>query len=387
MTRRTALRAVLPALAVACVVGGLLPGPDLAELWTRIWPILLFVTAMTVVTDLLFYAGVFERVISASARLARGRVLALWLVTVLLAVSCTVFFSLDTTAVLLTPLVVLLARRAGLPPLPFAITIVWLANTASLLLPVSNLTNLLVQEELQLSPAAFAGLVHGPAIVGVALPCLVLYLLFRRQLSGSFSPAPPRAAEDRVLLRCGYAVLALLLPALVSGIPVALSASAAAVVLAVLFAIRRRDVLTIRLIPVKPLLLALSLFVLVTAAHAQGLDAFVSPLAGEGEGLTDLLRLAAVGAAGANAVNNLPAYLALEPVAGSPLRLAALLIGVNLAPLVTPWGSLATLLWAERLRSLGIPIRWVPFAVAGLLVTAVVLPAAVVVLWVLGAGA
>ena len=106
MTRRTALRAVLPALAVACVVGGLLPGPDLAELWTRIWPILLFVTAMTVVTDLLFYAGVFERVISASARLARGRVLALWLVTVLLAVACTVFFSLDTTAVLLTPLVV-----------------------------------------------------------------------------------------------------------------------------------------------------------------------------------------------------------------------------------------------------------------------------------------
>ena len=103
--------------------------------------------------------------------------------------------------------------------------------------------------------------------------------------------------------------------------------------------------------------------------------------------MTDLLRLAAVGATGANAVNNLPAYLALEPVAGSPLRLAALLIGVNLAPLVTPWGSLATLLWAERLRSLGITIRWVPFAVAGLLVTAVVLPAAGIVLWVLGAGA
>ncbi|MHA7208831.1 SLC13 family permease [Arthrobacter sp. MDT1-65] len=387
MTRRTALRAVLPALAALCVLGGVLPGPDLTELWTRIWPILLFVIAMTVVTDLLFSAGVFERVISASARLARGRVLTLWLVTVLLAVTCTVFFSLDTTAVLLTPLVVLLARRAGLPPLPFAVTIVWLANTASLLLPVSNLTNLLVQERLGYSPAAFAGLVYGPAAIGVVVPCAVLFLIFRRQLSGTFSPAPPRGAGDRVLLRCGYAVLALLLPALVSGIPVALSASAAAAVLVVLFAVRQRDALTVRLIPVNPLVLALSLFVLVTAAHAQGLDAFLAPVAGQGEGLTDLLRLAAVGAAGANAVNNLPAYLALEPAAGSPLRLAALLIGVNLAPLVTPWGSLATLLWAERLRSLGITIRWVPFAVAGLLVTAVMLPAAVVVLWVLGSGA
>ncbi|MGV0111722.1 SLC13 family permease [Arthrobacter sp. CP30] len=384
MNLRSASRAILPGLAVLCIVTGLLPGAELTELWARIWPILLFVAAMTVVTDLLFSAGVFERVIAAAAGLARGRTLALWLVTVLLAVVCTVFFSLDTTAVLLTPLVVLLARRAGLPPLPFAVTIVWLANTASLLLPVSNLTNLLVQERLGLSPVAFAGLVWGPAIVGVVVPCAVLLLIFRRDLVGRFSPAQARATEDPVLLRAGYAVLVLLLPALVSGVPVALSATVAAAVLTVLFAVRRRGTLTFRLIPVNPLLLALSLFVLVTTAHAQGLDAFLAPAAGDGEGFVDLLQLAAVGAGGANAVNNLPAYLALEPSGTTPLRLAALLIGVNLGPLVTPWGSLATLLWAERLRSLGVTVRWVPFAVAGLLVTALLLPAAVAVLAWLG---
>ncbi|MFC3300185.1 arsenic transporter [Arthrobacter agilis] len=380
MNVRSASRAILPGLAVLCVLSGLLPGPDLAELWARIWPILLFVTSMTVVTDLLFTAGVFERVIGASARLARGRTFALWLVTVLLAVVCTVFFSLDTTAVLLTPLVVLLARRTGLPPLPFAVTIVWLANTASLLLPVSNLTNLLVQERLGISPVAFAGLVWAPAIVGIAVPCAVVFLIFRRRLTGRFSPAPARPVDDPVLLRAGYVVLALLLPALVSGVPVALSATVAAVALVCLFAVRRRSALTLRLIPANPLLLALSLFVLVTAAHAQGLDAFLAPAAGHGEDVGSLLQLALAGAAGANAVNNLPAYLALEPSGTSPLRLAALLIGVNLGPLITPWGSLATLLWAERLRSLGITIRWVPFALAGLLVTALMLPAAVAVL-------
>ncbi|MHA7279284.1 ArsB/NhaD family transporter [Arthrobacter sp. MDT2-2] len=204
--------------------------------------------------------------------------------------------------------------------------------------------------------------------------------MFRRQLSGRFSLAPARPAEDRVLLRCGYAVLALLLPALVSGLPVALSATLAAVILAVLFAVRRPGTLTVKMLPVAPLVLALSLFVLVTAAHAQGLDTFIAPAAGTGEDFPDLLRLAAVGAAGANAVNNLPAYLALEPSAASPIRLATLLVGVNLGPLVTPWGSLATLLWAERLRSLGLSIRWVPFGLAGLLVTALTLPSAVLVL-------
>ncbi|WP_146069623.1 hypothetical protein [Arthrobacter sp. B0490] len=57
-------------------------------------------TTLTVVTGLLFSAGVFGRVISALARLARGRVVVLWLVAVLLAVACTAF-SPATTAVLL----------------------------------------------------------------------------------------------------------------------------------------------------------------------------------------------------------------------------------------------------------------------------------------------
>jgi hypothetical protein len=64
-------------------------------------------------------------------------------------------------------------------------------------------------------------------------------------------------------------------------------------------------------------------------------------------------RAAAAGAVLSNLVNNLPAYLAGEaalqlqghqPVFG-------LLIGVNVGPVVTPWVSLATLLWMERCRS------------------------------------
>lgn len=67
-------------------------------------------------------------------------------------------------------------------------------------------------------------------------------------------------------------------------------------------------------------------------------------------------------------VNNLPAYIALESVtADSPQRLMALLVGVNVAPLVTPWASLATLLWAQRCRARGVRIPVWSLAGQGLL--------------------
>jgi len=119
----------------------------------------------------------------------------------------------------------------------------------------------------------------------------------------------------------------------------------------------------------------------VEALHANGLARVLAGVAGSGDSLPALLQLAGLGVGAANAVNNLPAYLALEPVGGSPVRLAALLIGVNLGPLVTPWASLATLLWHERLRTLNVEIRWGGFALAGLAAVVLTVPAAVVALW------
>ena len=109
------------------------------------WPILLFVVAITIVAELAASAGVFDVAADDLARLARGRTWVLWMLIVILAVAVTAFLSLDTTAVLLTPVVVTVARTHRLDPLPFAFTTVWLANTASLVLPVSNLTNLLAE--------------------------------------------------------------------------------------------------------------------------------------------------------------------------------------------------------------------------------------------------
>ncbi|WP_435092847.1 SLC13 family permease [Clavibacter michiganensis] len=367
---RTALiGVVLLVVGTVAVATGALPLDDLGVLYERVWPILLFVVAITVVTELASEAGLFTWIAERAAGLGRGRTWALWLATVVLACLCTIFLSLDTTAVLLTPVVVVLARHCGLPPLPFALTTVWLANTASLLLPVSNLTNLLAEHELGgLGPAGFAALTVAPALVAIAVPVLAILVIHRKDLFTRYEVGPPTAPTDRVLLVGSAVVVGLLVPALVSGVEVWIPALAAAVVLAILTAVRRPRVLRLGLLPWQLVVFASGLFIVMEAAQSLGLTAVMAAISGQGQDAGALFRLAGVATLSANAVDNLPAYLALEPVAGSPERLVAILVGVNAGPLITPWASLATLLWHERLVSMGVHIKWSRYVLLGLVV-------------------
>ena len=373
MVRLAILGVVLLVLGGLAIAFGILSPANAAAVGDRVWPVLLFAVSITVVAELAAEAGVFVTVAERTARAARGRAGLLWLFVILLAIVSTAFLSLDTTAVLLTPVVVLVARANGLPPLPFALTTVWLANTASLILPVSNLTNLLALHALGFSdPGRFVALMVAPAIIAIIVPCGILLVIYRRTFSTRFVPGPTTASDDRVLFWIAAGVLLVMLPLLVTGIPVWIPATSAAVVLLVVFAFRRRGAIRFGLLPWQLVLFAGGLFLVVEAGHSLGLAALLSQVAGSGTDMGSLLRLSVSGMLGANAVDNLPAYLALEPVATQsvgavPVRLAALLIGVNAGPLITPWASLATLLWHSRLQGLGVELRWSRYLLLGLI--------------------
>lgn len=368
----------LLAVGAVLLATGVLPLDDAAAVAERVWPILLFVVAITIVSELSAEAGVFAAIAHRAAEWGGGRTWVLWLLVVAIAVATTVFLSLDTTAVLLTPVVVVLARHVGIPPLPFALTTVWLANTASLLLPVSNLTNLLAQHRLGgPSPLEFAALMALPALVAIVVPVAVIAVLHRRMLASRYHRDEPTVPVDRVLFRSSVVVLVLLLPALVSGVEVWIPAVVAAVVLLVLFAVRRRESLGFSLVPWQLVVFAAGLFLVVDAANSIGLVRLVDAVAGTGEGFVEVLRLAGTSALGANAINNLPAYLAIEQVASSPDRMAAVLVGVNAGSLITPWASLATMLWHSRLVGLGVEISWWRYAALGSVVAPLTVVAAV----------
>ncbi|WP_432495075.1 SLC13 family permease [Kineococcus gypseus] len=359
-------------LAGLAVVATGLAGPvQVAEVAHRAGPVLAFLLAVTVVAELADEAGVFDAAARLAARAGRGRTWRLWLLVVVLGVLATTVLSLDTTAVLLTPVVLSLAAQLRLDPLPFALTTVWLANTASLLLPVSNLTNLIALDALEdlgvRGTGGFVALTWAPALAGAGAAVAVLALVHRRSLRGGYGAAPPAPPRDPVLFGTAAVVCALLAPAFVSGVEPAVPATAAALVLVAVFARRRPGALRPALLPWRTVVLVSGLFLVVEAAQAHGLTDLLRPVAGTGEGLGAHLRLAATAAVGANALDNLPAYLAAEPLAGSPARLVAVLAGVDLGPLVTPWASLATLLWLERCRARGVHVPLTRFAALGLL--------------------
>jgi arsenical pump membrane protein len=157
-----------------CVATGALPWHVAVDTTQRVGPILGFLAAITVVAELADVAQVFDVAATRAAKLARGRTTTLFCLVLLLGAFTTIVLSLDTTAVLLTPVVLALASRLRLSPLPFAMAAVWLANTASLLLPVSNLTNLLAVSRLRASAVDFSSRMWLPALFSLLVTALVL---------------------------------------------------------------------------------------------------------------------------------------------------------------------------------------------------------------------
>ncbi|MFI7064193.1 SLC13 family permease [Kribbella sp. NPDC050124] len=346
------------------------------NLVARIAPVLVFLIAVTVIAELADQAKVFDVAAREAAHLARGRVWRLWLLVVVLATGLTIVLSLDTCAVLLTPVVLSMARQLGIPPKLFAFTTVWLAGTASLLLPVSNLTNLLALHQFE-HLHSYLTVSWRPAIAAVLITVVVLAVLFHRDLRRTYVVPPTPPVDDKVLFWGSTGVCVLLGPAFVSGIEVAWPASVGALALVGLFAFRRRSALRWSLLPVKLVATVVVLFTLVGFLSAHGLQDVLSRVAGT----TSELRLSVTAALGANLADNLPAYLAMEPIAAdSPHRMMALLIGVNCGCLLTLWGSLATLLWRDRCDAARVDISWWSFLWRGLILTPLVVVGSVLAL-------
>ncbi|MEU7277771.1 SLC13 family permease [Streptomyces sp. NPDC045431] len=350
------LAVALLALGLLAVATGLLPTGPASDVLARIGPLLVFLATVIVLAELTGKAEVFDVVATWVARAGRGSYALLFGLCVLFASVTTITLNLDTTAVLLTPVMLALATRVGIAAVPLAMTTVWLANTASLLLPVSNLTNLLAADRVALTPTGMAATMWAPQAVAIGATMACLWVFYwrrgRRGAERYAPPEPPRPADPVLLRVCAVACAAFLVALLVDLVPLWAASSAAALVVVVAFAVRRRAELRWSLVPWRLLVLVPGMFLVVETVSVHGLHEILARLIGTEEGPLGVLRTAAVGAGFSNALNNLPAYVAGEAVVPLPHhdQLLGLLIGVNVGPLVTPWASLATLLWFERCR-------------------------------------
>jgi arsenical pump membrane protein len=148
--------------------------------------------------------------------------------------------------------------------------------------------------------------------------------------------------------------------------------------------VRHRDVRVSRLVAeASPgfCLFVLALAVIVEAVTRHGLGSVLAHLMPDGSGLAALLGAAVLAAVLANLVNNLPATLALVPLAaGRPALMLAMLVGVNVGPNMTYAGSLATMLW-RRLLPADLKPEAREFHLLGAVTVPVILALATLALW------
>jgi arsenical pump membrane protein len=338
------------------VVGAGLVTP--AQAWAAVRPLLPvvgFLVTILVVADACARAGVFAAAAHRVNRHSRGRAASLFSGTFLLAALVTTVLSLDATVVLVTPVAVGAATGLRLSPRPVAYACLRMANSASLLLPVSNLTNLLAMPHLDLTFAGFA-LRMAPALGAVlAVEYVGLRLLFRHELSAprrdlADGPAPrlepvPVAVVTAMLV--GFAVASPL------GIEPGWVSAAAAVVLVGWARRRRVASWTDSAAAAHP---TFALFVLalgvVVAGLARGfLGEEVARMLPDDTSYLGLLLVAALATLAAALLTNLSATLLLLPLLaplGTDAVLAAL-VGLGVGSGLTWTGSLANLLWRRTL--------------------------------------
>ncbi|MGH3169003.1 MAG: SLC13 family permease [Trebonia sp.] len=364
---------VLLALGLIFIATGLLPvsGKDGADATLRrILPILLFLATVLVLAELTNVSGFFDVVARRVAIIARGRFAVLFLLCVAFAAANTMVLNLDTTAVLLTPVMLALARALKVPALPLAMCTMWLANTASLLLPVSNLTNLLAANRVALAPDAFAARMGAAQAASLFVTGVLLWVFYWRRghrEADKYEIPEPFKPADRGLLWLAAADCVFFIVAILAGVQLEVTSSIAAAIILVAFVSRRPAELRWRMIPWRLPVFVTGLFFVVQTISFHLLGPLTSALVSSSPGPSGVFRAAATGAVLSNVVNNLPTYVAVEAVVplANHTQLLGLLIGVNVGPVITPWASLATLLCYERCVSAGVAVPLPKFMLTG----------------------
>jgi len=331
--------------------------------------VLLFFGGLVVLTAVLSRAGAIEVVLDRmegwSGASARRMLLATILVTALI----TAVFSNDAAALLITPALIGRLRSRRLPVAPFLVAVAIVANSASLLLPGSNPVNLLILDRNHLPLGGYILHVTPVALLGLVVASAALAALSWRSL-GTRSPAPkvkrPRAAATLgplVAILVGLAAADT--AAVIMGFPLGPPTVIAALAALITYSRRERSSPLVTLAKVRWSLLPLVMgFAILAAGLEQShlLGSLFAGAAGQSGGLGSHLRVGALTAILAAALNNLPAAFLVSSGLTAAHHLAALTIpviaGADLGPNLAPAGSLSTILIFSAARKHGERAPW-----------------------------
>jgi arsenical pump membrane protein len=348
--------------------------------------ILVFFLGLMIISIIAEQAGFFEWCAFKSVKLAHGKGSALLIIVFGLGALLTAFFSNDATALILTPIVFALVTRLKLNALPYVFACAFIANTASMLLPVSNPVNLLAVGRFNINLGEYCKFLLIPSILVILFNIGIFRLIFHREIAApmqnNYSPGPVKIDRYFLFVSTGLGITAIgYILVSIYGLPLSYPAAGGAVILLAFgFGFGRLKVKQVSSgISWSIFLFIFSLALLVrgleNAGVIQALAAGLAKLASQGP-LQALFSVTLGTAFGSNLINNwsmmMVSVSSLGNLSQAPgfdkVLVYGAIMGADIGPNIAILGSLSSMLWLILLRQRGLVIRPVQYLKLGLVV-------------------
>jgi len=362
------------------------------------WNLFLFFLGLMLTAAVADMAGFFDWAADLAVLSARGSGRRLLFNVLVLGAVITAFLSNDATAVILTPIVYAIATRLRMAVMPYLFAVAFMANSASMTLPISNPINILVGDRLRAPLLEYESHLLPASLAAIAVTVVAFMVMFRRATASTFDSEAARKGirGSRPFFAMTLAGLAVLALAYIIGAaslwPLGVIATGGGLVLLGVAAINRglsRDHLRAHVSPSLFVYIA-ALFILVRAVEDAGITgALMANLVSRAADAGTAVAVALLGSGLlSNAVNNLPGVLVFVSGAeagGVPRTLQepflfGALAGADLGPNLTPVGALSTMLWLAIVRRRGVEVTAWDFMRIGLVVAPLTILAALLLI-------
>ncbi len=384
--------------AVVAYVLGVVHYEDLWVVFNIVWDATLAFIGIIILSMVLDEIGFFEWAALKMARLSGGNGVKMFVYSILLGALVSALFANDGAALILTPILLAKMRILKLNAktiLAFLLAGGFISDSASIPFVFSNLTNIVTADYFHIGFGTYFSHMWLPFVVSVIVSIAVLYALLRKDIPKtvdiSLLKAPESVLKSRQLFYFSWFFLALLLAGYFIGeqygIPVSVFALGGGV-LFLLIAAGFKTVEPVHIIknaPWQVVWFSLGLYVVVYGLKNAGLTDYLTQIL---EALNRQGDVAAVVGTGfisailSAVMNNMPSIMIMDIALhdiGNQAMIYANIIGCNLGPKMTPFGSLATLLWLHTLNQKGVTIGFGEYSKFGLIVTPPVLLAVLLV--------
>ena len=383
----TAIVGALVALAL-----GVVSVNDIWVVTDIVWDATLAFIGIIILSMVLDEIGFFEWCAIKMAKLSKGNGHLMFVYALLLGAFVSALFANDGAALILTPILLAKMRILKLNVktiLAFLLAGGFISDSASLPFVFSNLTNIVTANYFDIGFATYLSTMFVPFVVSVVASIAILWLFLRKdipsQIDISLLKDENEVLKSRTLFLFSWLFLALLIAGYFIGdhfnLPVSLFALGGGV-LFLLIASYMKTVNAKEIIknaPWQVVWFSIGLYIVVYGLKNAGLTDYLAVVLKDLATRGDTIAVVGTGFISAflsAIMNNMPTIMimdiALQDVSNDALAYANI-IGCNLGPKMTPFGSLATLLWLHILAQKGVKIGFWQYSKFGLLVTPPVL--------------